>query len=95
MPRTLQIELFLLDNLIWVILAGFFLLNAMITPMFATYTNLVNIFYHSAIMSMLVLGEGLIMVIGQLDLSIESTLVFAPGVAMLLATRWLPFPWTL
>lgn len=92
MPRKLQIELFLLDNLIWVILAGFFLLNAMITPMFATYTNLVNIFYHSAIMSMLVLGEGLIMVIGQLDLSIESTLVFAPGVAMLLATRWLPFP---
>jgi len=92
MPRKLQIELFLLDNLIWVILAGFFLLNAMITPMFATYTNLVNIFYHSAIMSMLVLGEGLIMVIGQLDLSNESTLVFAPGVAMLLATRWLPFP---
>lgn len=92
MPKKLQIELFLLDNLIWVILAGFFLLNAMITPMFATYTNLVNILYHSAIMSMLVLGEGLIMVIGQLDLSIESTLVFAPGVAMLLATRWLPFP---
>ncbi|MFX4262155.1 ABC transporter permease [Pelotomaculum propionicicum] len=92
MPKKLQIELFLLDNLIWVILAGFFLLNAIITPMFATYTNLVNILYHSAIMSMLVLGEGLIMVIGQLDLSIESTLVFAPGVAMLLATRWLPFP---
>jgi simple sugar transport system permease protein/ribose transport system permease protein len=41
---------------------------------------------------MLVLGEGLILVIGHLDLSIESTLVFAPGVAMLLATRWLPFP---
>lgn len=92
MPKKLQIELFLLENLIWVLLAGFFLLNAMITPMFATYGNLVNILYHSAIMSMLVLGEGLIMVIGQLDLSIESTLVFAPGVAMLLATRWLPFP---
>lgn len=92
MPKKLQIELFLLENLIWVILAGFFLLNAIITPMFATYGNLVNIFYHSAIMSMLVLGEGLIMVIGHLDLSIESTLVFAPGVAMLFATRWLPFP---
>lgn len=92
MPKKLQIELFLLENLIWVILAGFFLLNAMITPMFATYGNLVNILYHSAIMSMLVLGEGLILVIGHLDLSIESTLVFAPGVAMLLATRWLPFP---
>jgi ribose/xylose/arabinose/galactoside ABC-type transport system permease subunit len=92
MPKKLQVELFLLENLIWVILAGFFLMNAMFTPMFATYGNLVNILYHSAIMSMLVLGEGLILVIGHLDLSIESTLVFAPGVAMLLATRWLPFP---
>jgi simple sugar transport system permease protein/ribose transport system permease protein len=91
MPKKLQVELFLLENLIWVILAGFFLLNAMFTPMFASYGNLVNILYHSAIMSMLVLGEGLILVIGHLDLSIESTLVFAPGVAMLLATRWLPF----
>jgi len=91
MPKKLQIELFLLENLIWVILIGFFILNAFITPKFATYGNLVNILYHSAIMSMLVLGEGLILVIGHLDLSIESTLVFAPGVAMLLATRWLPF----
>ncbi len=91
MPKKLQLELFLLENLIWVILIGFFLLNAFITPMFATYGNLVNILYHSAIMSMLVLGEGLILVIGHLDLSIESTLVFAPGIAMLLATRWLPF----
>jgi simple sugar transport system permease protein/ribose transport system permease protein len=91
MPKKLQFELFLLENLIWVILIGFFLLNAFITPMFATYGNLVNILYHSAIMSMLVLGEGLILVIGHLDLSIESTLVFAPGIAMLLATRWLPF----
>lgn len=91
MPKKLQLELFLLENLIWVILIGFFLLNAFITPMFATYGNLVNILYHSAIMSMLVLGEGLILVIGHLDLSIESTLAFAPGIAMLLATRWLPF----
>ncbi len=91
MPKKLQLELFLLENLIWVILVGFFLLNAFITPRFATYGNMVNIMYHSAIMSMLVLGEGLILVIGHLDLSIESTLVFAPGIAMLLATRWLPF----
>ncbi|HOV79289.1 MAG TPA: ABC transporter permease [Bacillota bacterium] len=91
MPKKLQIQLFLLDNLIWVIVAGFFLINAVITPKFATYGNLVNILYHSAIMSMLVLGEGLILVIGQIDLSIESILVFAPGLAMLLVSKWLPF----
>jgi simple sugar transport system permease protein/ribose transport system permease protein len=82
--------MFLLDNLIWVIIAAFFLLNAIITPNFATYGNLVNIFYHSAIMSMLVLAQGVVMVIGKLDLSIESTLAFAPGVALLFATRWIP-----
>ncbi|TEB11888.1 Ribose transport system permease protein RbsC [Pelotomaculum sp. FP] len=90
MPKKLQVQLFLLDNLIWVIIAGFFLLNVVITPKFATYDNLVNIFYHSAIMSMLVLAQGLVMIIGLLDLSIESILAFAPGIALLLATKWLP-----
>ncbi|HBC92816.1 MAG TPA: ABC transporter permease, partial [Pelotomaculum sp.] len=90
MPKKLQVQLFLLDNLIWVIVAGFFLLNVLITPKFATYDNLVNILYHSAIMSMLVLAQGLVMIIGLLDLSIESILAFAPGIALLLATKWLP-----
>lgn len=90
MSRKLRIELFLLDNLIWVIVIGFFLLNALFTPRFASYDNIVNIFYHSAIMSMLVLGQGLVLISGNLDLSLESTLAFAPGIAMLLATRWLP-----
>lgn len=90
MPKRLQMQLFLLDNLIWVIIAGFFLLNVVITPKFATYDNLVNIFYHSAIMSLLVLAQGLVMIIGLLDLSIESILAFAPGIALLLATKWLP-----
>ncbi|UMZ74337.1 ABC transporter permease [Natranaerofaba carboxydovora] len=91
MSRTLRAQLFLLDNLIWVILLGFFLINMFITPQFATYGNLVNILYHSSIMSMLVLGQGLILMSGNLDLSLESTLAFAPGMAMLFAVRWLPF----
>lgn len=90
MPKRLQIQLLLLDNIIWVIVAAFFLVNVLITPRFATYNNIINIFYHSAIMSLLVLGQGLVMVSGHLDLSLESTLAFAPGVAMLLATQWLP-----
>ncbi len=90
MSKTLKIQLFLIDNLIWLIVIGFFLVNAVLTPKFSSYSNIINIFYHSAIMSMLVLGQGLIMMIGRLDLSLESTLVFAPGIAMLLATKWLP-----
>ncbi|MBW1711738.1 MAG: ABC transporter permease, partial [Deltaproteobacteria bacterium] len=59
-------------------------------PNFLLYDNIINIFYHSAILSMLVLGQGLILLTGNLDLSIESTLAFAPAVAMLTATKWLP-----
>jgi len=89
-PRKLHLELLLLDNLIWVLVGGFFLINLFITPNFATYNNLINILYHSAIMSLLVLAEGLVLLIGKLDLSIDSILAFAPGIAMLLATRWIP-----
>lgn len=90
MSKKLRLELFLLDNLIWVLVTIFFLFNAVVTPNFATTGNIINIFYHSSIMSMLVLGEGLIMVIGLLDLSLESILAFAPGMAMLLAVKWIP-----
>lgn len=89
MSKRVKIELFLLDNIIWVIVVVFFLLNALFTPYFATYTNIVNIFYHTAILSMLVLGLGLTIMVGKLDLSLESTLVFAPGLATIVMTKWI------
>ena len=90
MKRVMRFQLALLDNLIWVILLLFFGVNVFFTPHFLSYTNIVNIFYHSTILSMLVLGQGLVILTGNIDLSIESTLAFAPAVAMLLATKWLP-----
>jgi simple sugar transport system permease protein/ribose transport system permease protein len=88
---SLRIKIFLLDNVIWALVIGFFLLNAIVTPSFFTWQNSTNILYHSSIMSMLVLGQGIVIVVKALDLSIESTLAFAPGVAMLICTQWLPF----
>ncbi|MQL52280.1 ABC transporter permease [Desulfofundulus thermobenzoicus] len=88
--KRLNLQLMLLDNLIWVLVVLFFLLNLVITPNFASYNNLINILYHSSILSLLILAEGLTLLIGKLDLSIESTLAFAPGIAMLLATKWVP-----
>lgn len=90
MTRRTSIQLFLIDNLIWVLVAVFFLANAIFTPRFASYPNIVNILYHSAIMSLLVLGQGLVLINGKLDLSIESTLGFAPGIAMLLSMEIMP-----
>lgn len=90
MKQSTKIQLFLIDNLIWVLVVAFFLINAVITPKFTTYNNIINIMYHSSIMSMLVLGQGLVLINGKLDLSIESTVGFAPGIALLLAIRVFP-----
>ncbi|MDO4581758.1 MAG: ABC transporter permease [Bacillota bacterium] len=90
MYNSNKIKLFLLDNLIWVLVLLFFIINAIFTPKFASPTNLVNICYHATILALLVLGQGLILIVGQMDLSIESTMAFAPGIAVLLATQWLP-----
>lgn len=90
MKNSTKFQLFLINNLIWVLVALFFLINLLVTPRFGSYGNIVNILYHSSIMSMLVLGQGLVLINGKLDLSIESTLGFAPGIAMLLAMRVFP-----
>ncbi|MFH1138885.1 MAG: ABC transporter permease [Pseudomonadota bacterium] len=90
MSKAMRLQLLALDNLIWAILILFFLINAAFTPNFLVYDNLINIFYHSAILSMLVLGQGLILLTGNLDLSIESTLAFAPAIAMLCLTKYVP-----
>lgn len=86
----MRIQLFILENLIWAILIIYFVINALFTPNFIKFDNIVNIFYHTSILGMLVLGQGLILLTGNLDLSIESTLAFAPAVAMILATQWFP-----
>ncbi len=90
MSRKMKIQLFILNNLIWAILIIYFTVNAVFTPNFLQYDNVINIFYHSSILGMLVLGQGLILLTGNLDLSIESTLAFAPAVAMIAATQWFP-----
>jgi simple sugar transport system permease protein/ribose transport system permease protein len=90
MSKKMRIQFFILNNLIWAILIMYFAVNAVFTPNFLNYDNVINIFYHTAILSMLVLSQGLILLTGNLDLSIESTLAFAPAVAMLMATQWFP-----
>jgi len=85
---VLRFKLLILDNLIWGLVLGFFILNALFTPQFATYDNVLDILFHSSAMSMLVLAEGLVLVIGALDLSIDSIAAFAPGIVCLMGLRW-------
>lgn len=90
MSYGLKIKLMLLDNIIWLMLLAFFIVCAVGVPAFASTTNIVNILYHSAIMSLLVLAEGTVLICGKLDLSIDGILAFAPGVVILAATKWAP-----
>lgn len=90
MSNELKIKLFFLDNIIWIMLALFFLLCAAGVPEFSSWSNIVNILYHTTIMSMLVLAQGFVLMSGNLDLSIDAILAFAPGVVILAATNWFP-----
>ena len=90
MSNELKIKLFFLDNIIWIMLVLFFLLCAAGVPEFSSWSNIVNILYHTTIMSMLVLAQGFVMMSGNLDLSIDAILAFAPGVVILAATNWFP-----
>ncbi|NCC57064.1 MAG: ABC transporter permease, partial [Synergistales bacterium] len=53
MSGGLRLKLALLDNIIWLMLAAFFVLCALAIPNFSSWNNLVNILYHTTIMSML------------------------------------------
>lgn len=90
MSRFLKLKLAVLDNVIWLMLALFFVACVLGVPAFASWTNLVNILYHSSIMCLLVLAQGFILMSGHLDLSIDATLAFAPGIVILASTKWFP-----
>ncbi len=80
-----KIQLGLLDNLVWMLLIVFFAYNAVMTPAFLSIQNQQNILYQSTVLGMLVLGQGIVMMVGELDLSMEATLAFAPGITILIA----------
>lgn len=93
MRQSTKVQLALLNNLVWVMVAVFFLFNAVFTPSFLSSRNLLNILFQSATLGLMVLGQGIVMMVGELDLSMEATLAFAPGVSILLGNKLgLPAP---
>ncbi|HEY4006958.1 MAG TPA: ABC transporter permease [Pseudonocardia sp.] len=53
----------------------------LVSPVFLSYDNVINILQTMAEVSLLVLAETLVLVVGRMDLSLESTFGLAPGVA--------------
>jgi len=89
--RTItKLQLAVLDNLVWLLLALFFIFNAFFTINFFSLQNQINILYQTTVIGMLVLAQGIVMMVGELDLSIDSTLAFAPGAVVLMSAS---MPW--
>ncbi len=79
-----------LDNFIWVLVAFFLVLASVAINGFFTVENFINMPYHSASLSMMILGMGFCLLSNKMDLSLESTYAVAPAVGVLLVTRWFP-----
>jgi ribose/xylose/arabinose/galactoside ABC-type transport system permease subunit len=79
------------DQLIWGLLVVFFLVVTMITPRFLSQLNITNILLHSAVLGIMVVGEVHCLLLGKVDLSIESNLGFT---AMLGAILMWDFGWS-
>jgi ribose/xylose/arabinose/galactoside ABC-type transport system permease subunit len=75
-PLRIGDELALLQLIVIALVAGAFL-----HPAFLTQVNLVNILQQSSELSVLVLAEAIILIVGRFDLSLESIVGVAPMVA--------------
>ncbi|MFI7424736.1 ABC transporter permease [Nonomuraea sp. NPDC049684] len=58
--------------------------GAFLDPTFLTAGNLTNVLQQQAAISLLVLAEAMILIAGKFDLSLESTVGTAPGIAVML-----------
>ena len=52
-----------------------------VNPIFLSFDNIVNILYAMSEVGVMVLAETLILLMGRIDLSLESTFGLAPGIA--------------
>ncbi|ANW20975.1 ABC transporter permease [Streptomyces clavuligerus] len=63
------------------------LIGFVVSPVFLTADNLIGVVQQSSELSLLVLGQALVLICGRMDLSLESTIGIAPVLAM-----WLVLP---
>lgn len=69
-------DLALVPAIIAIMVVGYW-----VSPVFLQRENLINILQQQSEISLLVLGEALVLLTGRMDLSLESTFGLAPGIA--------------
>ncbi|HMD90736.1 MAG TPA: ABC transporter permease [Anaerolineaceae bacterium] len=62
-----------LDNLIWALLIGVIILFSTLSSAYLTPLNFLNILFAAAVLGLLVIGEAFVLITGNMDLSVEST----------------------
>jgi len=77
----------LTEHLIWPIVIVMILIGSSV-PGFLTTGNFLNVLWGAASLGCMTLGLYFVLMTGRLDLSLESTLIFAPTIAVLLMTSW-------
>jgi ribose transport system permease protein len=84
-PRLVRPGRLVLDNLVWLILAGALVVFSVSIPYFASSQNYINIVYHAVFIGMLAIAQTLCLVSGQMDLSVESVAGFSAILSAYLA----------
>lgn len=77
------------SNFVWVLLALFVVAATLVEPVFLSTTNFFNIIVASVSIGLLALGQSAVLMLGKIDLSTESNMVF---VAVLSGFLLLPSP---
>lgn len=70
-----------------IIFLGIFIAFMVVNGKATTWTSITNIFLHSAILGTIALGMGLVILTGDIDLSVGSSFVFVGGLAILAYNR--------
>ena len=89
-----EIELFIVDNLIWFIDLGLIATFTLLSPRFLTFGNMIAILFVVAPIGFLVLAMSICLISGNFDLSVGAIAGFSATVAGVWYIRWLPnTPW--
>lgn len=72
---------------VWPALVIVVIIGALLSPAFLTTSNIINVLQQSSSLAILTLGMSLVLLTGRFDLSIESTMAFAPmiGASLIVA----------
>ncbi|MCD8141468.1 MAG: ABC transporter permease [Planctomycetaceae bacterium] len=85
---TRKLILFACNHGVWVIFFLIFLLGSGLVPGFLSTYNLMNVLWGNIPFSFMVLGMFIMLLVGQTDLSLESTFAIAPIGGVVLMTKY-------